>query len=1343
MRRLLFFLLIQPIFFNLNAQKIIYVDADQTNTPDGISWSTAFTDLQSAINFADEGDQIWIKSGSYSPGTERTATYEITKAIKIYGGFAGTEVSPEERNLELNKTLLDGEIGDPENSEDNIYHLLTTNETIDYLFIDGLVFQNAFTNESEEEEEENTGGAIKSKADSLIIENCEFINNQAQFSGGAIHCEASYAKVDNSFFKGNSSPRTGSILMSCINGYLEVTNSRFTEAEQIQHNIHADSCDMKVSNCIFYNQNSIGTGMISNFSRNNFTNISDCIYENNENVSFAYILGSIDIENIVIRNNEVGGQGMFLMGEFINIKNVHYENNISSQAGAFYFATQGRGKVNISKSKFIESTGGSNGIFYFHGSKLTLDSLEFRNISSGSQATCFYAVGDTLNINETSFKDISGGSSGIFYSYITETMITNSIFEDCQSNSQAGTFTSSTGALTITNTDYIRNKTANGSTGTFMAYGNFLKINNCNFIENSASNQYGCFYADSDSIIIENSNFIDNRAGNNGAAFAYFPEKGIKIKNCNFIGNELANHWSYGGAIFGWTQNDLIIEDCTFKNNVAGNGAAVYCSGNVLIFRSEFIGNTSTSPTSQGGAFYASGDLTCIGNVFYRNKAFEGGAIYKRSSDDLSNLLINNTFIENSSFDNRSGALYYPEDSYVTLTNNLIWNNGDSSIYFTNNIGNVSNNQNVSDDGQWLPSAEYSVELMENFMPAASSAMVDYGLNPDLDIDYSTDIYGNPRIQGNSIDVGAVESPFLQEYVTLAGTVYYDKDGNCEKDEETKGIRGVRIVANPGEFFTQTGTNGNYTFKLKPDTYTLTQEITQNRDLINPVCPAENLYSNIVLDEPGKVVSGFDFYNDMPDCDRLDVEILAATKRNCFSSSTRLTVTNLSGVRSDAQVLKLNYPSGFGILDSNPIIESIDVEDATMTYTIPELNSLEKYIINIQDSVLCDPSAQNLGTTHLIKAEIDGIETCSTAHPEWSGAWLTVSAACEEDFIRFEIHNTGTGNMDDHAKVRIFQNETIVYENTILLEAGASEAIEIEAVEGPLRIEAEQVPFAPSPRKTTITITDCLVTDIDSSSLGIFTLDNLRYGYDEQLVTIVGSYDPNEITVSPKGWGPEGNVVLRDVVFTYTIHFQNTGNDTAFVVRLIDTLPAGLDISSLEFLDASHDFHFEQSGENSETLKWTFNNILLVDSTTNEEKSHGHVKFRIKPKTDLAIGTEIKNQVDIYFDFNLPIRTNTVLNTIQHEYPYNTSAVVVREQDINSTLAPSGGSMSFHPNPVQDELYLHRDFNKVEVTDAQGQIIFSSTDATRTISTHYWKSGMYLLILHSNENVETHKILKF
>jgi len=161
---------------------------------------------------------------------------------------------------------------------------------------------------------------------------------------------------------------------------------------------------------------------------------------------------------------------------------------------------------------------------------------------------------------------------------------------------------------------------------------------------------------------------------------------------------------------------------------------------------------------------------------------------------------------------------------------------------------------------------------------------------------------------------------------------------------------------------------------------------------------------------------------------------------------------------------------------------------------------------------------------------------------------------------------------------------------------------------------------------------------------------------------VTGSYDPNLISVSPVGVGAL-HVLPPDYRLNYFIEFENTGTDTAFTVVLIDTLPGTLDPLSIQVMQATHPYFVEVT--NDSILRFTFENIMLPDSGTNSIASKGHISFGIDQDPGLIDGTVITNKAEIYFDFNLPVATNTVFNTIKN-------GPVTICQDVNLNLDSAG-----------------------------------------------------------------------
>jgi len=154
--------------------------------------------------------------------------------------------------------------------------------------------------------------------------------------------------------------------------------------------------------------------------------------------------------------------------------------------------------------------------------------------------------------------------------------------------------------------------------------------------------------------------------------------------------------------------------------------------------------------------------------------------------------------------------------------------------------------------------------------------------------------------------------------------------------------------------------------------------------------------------------------------------------------------------------------------------------------------------------------------------------------------------------------------------------------------------------------------------------------------------DDVSNNVDTECQEVRGSWDPNEKHVTPPGAGPSG-FVFREDTLRYHIDFQNTGTDTAFTVVVRDTVDDDIDLTTIQPGASSHPYVLTISNRE---LKWTFNNIMLPDSVIDEPGSHGFVEYTLEPSNVAPDGADIPNAAGIYFDFNPPVITNSVLNTI-------------------------------------------------------------------------------------------------
>jgi uncharacterized repeat protein (TIGR01451 family) len=244
---------------------------------------------------------------------------------------------------------------------------------------------------------------------------------------------------------------------------------------------------------------------------------------------------------------------------------------------------------------------------------------------------------------------------------------------------------------------------------------------------------------------------------------------------------------------------------------------------------------------------------------------------------------------------------------------------------------------------------------------------------------------------------------------------------------------------------------------------------------------------------------------------------------------------------------------------------------------------------------------------------------------------------------------------------------------------------------------------------TTAQFTDriCVQVEISPNPIDADTTNNI---YDF-CYNVVNSYDPNMKEVYPVNVLPG-----YDDWFTYTIHFQNTGNAPAFNIRLRDTLDTQLDLNTFEVLGYSHPANVTVSGN---ILTVRFNNIMLPDSTSDYEGSMGYFQYRIKPTPNLPNGSQISNTAYIYFDYNAPIITNTT----QNNFDITVSAT-------NLKLNPE--SFEIYPNPSTGVFTIKdaKNIQRVEVYNIMGQEIAvfagdNTNKVSKQINLSNYSKGIY------------------
>lgn len=270
-------------FHSISADHIIsasfiavrYVDGHSPGSGDGTTWTQAFQTIPEAIiaTVNENADEIWVRKGNY---VQRDAL-QVSSAVKLYGGFAGTELHRGQRRIGENTTTIDGL---------NTAHGMTI--TADAV-LDGFVVQNGgemdmgtITGEGggiylpadaniaptiancviQQNKAEDGAGIYVGRGNSPKIVNCEFSLNEATVGGGGYIASDSNARLTGCRFIQNSAGTNGGGLFN-IHNTVTITNSLF------RHNsagtagggiMNYDNAASTIINCTFFENQPVAFG---------------------------------------------------------------------------------------------------------------------------------------------------------------------------------------------------------------------------------------------------------------------------------------------------------------------------------------------------------------------------------------------------------------------------------------------------------------------------------------------------------------------------------------------------------------------------------------------------------------------------------------------------------------------------------------------------------------------------------------------------------------------------------------------------------------------------------------------------------------------------------------------------------------------------------------------------------------------------------------------------------------------------------------------------------------------------------------------------------------------------
>jgi hypothetical protein len=302
----------------LVGQTVLFVDDDGPGEGD---WANAYVDLLDALNEAaalnSPVEEIWVAAGTYRPdrgtGDPASAFYLINN-VAVYGGFSGVETSRDQRDPDVNVTVLSGDLNGDDyaggGNSDNCYHVVFGGAVDETAVLDGFTISGGYANGPALSE--RRGGGLYLVNASPTVRQCVFVDNATSatggsYGGGGVYTERSAPHITDCTFANNFSGAGGGLLN--LNGAPVLTG------------------------CVFVGNDSFQGGAIKTLTGGVVT-LVNCVFAGNSVTAYGGALynadGDLSLTNCTVYDNEAAGAGggVYNTGTgWLNLKNSIFWNN--------------------------------------------------------------------------------------------------------------------------------------------------------------------------------------------------------------------------------------------------------------------------------------------------------------------------------------------------------------------------------------------------------------------------------------------------------------------------------------------------------------------------------------------------------------------------------------------------------------------------------------------------------------------------------------------------------------------------------------------------------------------------------------------------------------------------------------------------------------------------------------------------------------------------------------------------------------------------------------------------------------------------------------------------------
>jgi len=260
---------------------VLYVDDDAPAGGNGLTWATAYNNIQEAMGNICGATEIRVAGGTYHPGTTRYSTFHLVSEVALVGGYRGLAGGgdPDDRNVDGFETILSGEIGTPE-PYDNCFRVVTGSGADATAALNGFTVTAGYAFGSPLD----CGAGMFNQNGSPMVIDCTFSGN-ASARGGAGMYNYYYSDpiVIDCVFTGNTGGDLGGGMHSYYYSDPTLVNCVFrgnSAAEGGATQNHT-FCNPILINCTFQGNSATGVGgAIHNIGSSNPTVMNSILWGN-------------------------------------------------------------------------------------------------------------------------------------------------------------------------------------------------------------------------------------------------------------------------------------------------------------------------------------------------------------------------------------------------------------------------------------------------------------------------------------------------------------------------------------------------------------------------------------------------------------------------------------------------------------------------------------------------------------------------------------------------------------------------------------------------------------------------------------------------------------------------------------------------------------------------------------------------------------------------------------------------------------------------------------------------------------------------------------------------------